>query len=44
MRSSHFRDTMLRRLVVTKYKYTLRNIPEQRNSHLHRGGNLKSSF
>jgi hypothetical protein len=27
---------------VRKYKYTLRNIPEERRSHLRRGGGLKS--
>jgi hypothetical protein len=26
---------------VTKYKYTVRNIPEERNSRLRRGGSLK---
>jgi hypothetical protein len=27
---------------VQNYHYTLRNIPEERRSHLHRGGSLKS--
>jgi hypothetical protein len=30
------------RIVVVNYQTTVRNIPEQRRSHLHRGGNLKS--
>jgi hypothetical protein len=30
------------RFEVTNYHYTLRNVPEERRSHLLRGGSLKS--